>query len=98
MSTLSFRKIEDAVIMLLKKYGAESALLFGSYARGDANENSDIDIIVIGGSNFRRTDIFSFAEDLRMITGRNVDAFEISEVDVGTPFHETIMREGVKIA
>lgn len=98
MSTLSFGEIENAVVVLLKKYGAESALLFGSYARGDANENSDIDIIVIGGPDFRRTDIFSFAEDLRMITGRDVDAFEISEVDVGTPFHETIMREGVKIA
>lgn len=98
MKILSMPEIEEAVRSLLQKYNAESALLFGSYARGDANETSDIDLIVIGGPRFNRPNIFAFAEDLRAITDHDVDAFELSEVNIGTPFHEAILREGVRIA
>ena len=98
MKTLSLNEIKETVLLLLKKYHAESALLFGSFARGTATESSDIDIVVFGGPHFKRTDIFAFAEDLRCITGRAVDAFEISEINIGTPFHSAIMEEGVKIA
>jgi len=90
--------VDSAIQILLSKYHAEYALLFGSYARGDATEDSDIDVVVFGGKNFNKTDIFAFAEDLRMLTGKDVDAFEICEINVGTPFYETIMREGKRIA
>jgi len=30
-----------------KKIGAEKIIIFGSYARGDANEHSDIDLILV---------------------------------------------------
>ena len=90
--------VDDAIRKLLSQYHAEYALLFGSYARGDATENSDIDVVVFGGKDFKKTDIFSFAEDLRMLTGKDVDAFEICEINVGTPFYETVMREGKRIA
>jgi predicted nucleotidyltransferase len=35
------------LIRLLKNYDPEKIILFGSYARGDADEYSDYDIIVI---------------------------------------------------
>ena len=39
-------KISESVQSLLKKYHAEKAILFGSYARGEATEESDIDLII----------------------------------------------------
>lgn len=90
--------IEQIIKELLKVYNAEYAILFGSYARGDATPDSDIDVIVFGGKNFRKTDIFAFAEDLRVRTGKNADVFEICEVDKGTSFYETVIKEGLKIA
>lgn len=95
---LSQQEIFSAVRILLKKYHAEYALLFGSYARGNANEDSDIDLIVVGGPEFKVTNIFAFGEELRQMTNKDVDAFEIREVNEGTPFYETVMREGVRIA
>lgn len=83
---------------LLTKYHAENAIVFGSYARGEATITSDIDIIVIGGKDFQRTDIFAFGEDLRNLTGKNVDAFEISELNKDTPFYNSVMQEGIKVA
>ncbi len=95
---LPITTIENAIRQLLARYHAEYALLIGSYARGEATEASDIDVVVFGGSQFKKMDIFAFAEDLRELTGKDVDAFEICEVNVGTPFYEAVMREGRRIA
>ena len=90
--------IEKSIKSLLVRYHAEYALLFGSYARGEETPDSDIDIVVFGGKNFKKSNIFAFAEDLREALGIDADVFEISEVNEGTPFYDNIMREGVKIA
>ena len=90
--------IENAIRTLLVLYNAEYALLFGSYARGEETPDSDVDVVVFGGKNFKKSNIFAFSEDLREMIGKNVDAFEICEVDTGTTFYENLIREGVKIA
>lgn len=98
MRVLTLQEIESIVKSLLAKYSAEYALLFGSYARGDATPESDIDVIVVGGKNFIPRNIFALAEDLRELSGRDADVFEIREVNAGTPFYEAVMREGIRIA
>ena len=92
------KQVQDAIKALLRRYGAESAVLFGSYARGEQTDSSDIDVIVFGGRNFKKSNIFAFAEELRQMTGKDVDAFEICEVDPQTPFYQSVMEEGIKIA
>lgn len=66
--------------------------------KGEETDGSDIDVLVIGGENFRSKDIFAFGEELRQITKKEVDAFEIREINKDTEFYENIMREGVRIA
>ena len=90
--------VEKTIKELLIRYNAEYALLFGSYARGEETEESDIDVLVFGGDNFKKSNIFAFAEELRQITGKSVDAFEICEVDRSTPFYYNVIKEGIKIA
>ncbi len=41
---LSIKQIKDKVLPIFKKYHINEAYLFGSYARGEANNNSDVDI------------------------------------------------------
>ena len=91
-------EIFAVVRQLLKKYQAESAILFGSYARQEANAASDIDLIVVGGSKFDPTDIFCIAEELHRTMGKAVDVYELREVNTGSAFYNTIMEEGVRIA
>lgn len=95
---LSRQEVESAIKALLQKYHADHAILFGSYAREDADECSDIDVVVVGGENFHGTDIFAFGEDLRELTQKSVDAFEIREINKNTEFYNNILREGVRIA
>ena len=91
-------EIEDCIKLLLQRYHAESALLFGSYARGDATPDSDVDVVMIGGPEFQKMNIFAFAEDLRELTGKEVDAFELCEINEGSSIYQTVMREGRRIA
>ena len=94
----SREKLIAIITAVLKKYHAERAILFGSYARLEADHNSDIDLIVIGGAGFKPTDIFSLAEDLHRSTGKEVDVYEIREIDQLSDFYQTILKEGVQIA
>ena len=75
-------EIFAVVRQLLKKYHAESAILFGSYARQEADVASDIDLI----------------EELHRTMGKAVDVYELREVNAGSAFYHTIMEEGVRIA
>ena len=90
-------EIYKAARAIKLKYGVEKALLFGSYARGDATPQSDLDFLIYGGANFKPTKIFALAEDLRAVLQKNVDVFEISEVNQDSEFYRNIMREGVQI-
>ena len=91
-------EITDVVSSLLKKYRAEKAILFGSYARQEANSGSDIDLVIIGGAGFEPTDVFAIADELYRRMGKNVDVYEIREIDINSAFYSTIMEEGVQIA
>lgn len=90
--------IISVVTNLLRKYNAESAILFGSYAREEATESSDIDLLVIGGPHFDLTDVFALADDLHRATGKDVDVYEVCEISQNSALYQSIINEGVKIA
>ena len=95
---ISQNELFTYIISLIQKYKAQRAILFGSYGRNEADEQSDIDLLVIGGEAFHPTDIFALAEELHQLTGKAVDVYEEQEIDQTSEFYRTIMREGVPIA
>lgn len=94
---LTLEQIKYYVKTLFEKYNIEKAILFGSYARNEATPESDIDIIIIGNNNFEVFDIFAIGEELRTLTGKKVDAYEISEINKNSDIYISIMKEGVEI-
>lgn len=91
-------ELMSMIAQLLKKYNASGALLFGSYARGEAEPESDIDVMVIGGEAFRLMDVFAIAEELHEMTGKAVDVYELTEINQNSEFYHSILREGVAVA
>lgn len=90
---LSFEKISEIVKPIALKYNVEAVYLFGSYARGEATADSDLDFLVFDGDTFKKTLIFALAEELREAFEKAVDVFEIHEVNRDSNFYDTIMRE-----
>lgn len=95
---LNLDDIQRIVKPLAEKYHISEVYIFGSYARNEATSASDIDFLVFGGEHFKQTAIFAFAEELRMQIQKEIDVFEIHEVNRDSTFYETIMRERVKVA
>jgi predicted nucleotidyltransferase len=90
--------IRRIVKPIAEKYRIQNVYMFGSYARGEATYSSDLDFLVYGGEQFKRTMIFAFAEELRKALEKNVDVFEINEINENSDFYHTIMRERVLVA
>ena len=46
---LSIDEIKRRIVPIVVKYGVNSFSLFGSYARGEADDNSDLDFVMDDG-------------------------------------------------
>lgn len=91
---LTIDNIKQAVTKIGKKYGIKSAYLFGSYARGEANENSDIDIIIERGEikNYNAYADFRFELENELGT----DDIDILTMDGVKPrFYELIKNDRI---
>ena len=93
--------INKYIEKISKYYKIEAIILFGSYAKGTQNEDSDIDIAIIS-SDFK--DIFDDMADLIGYTWKidtRIEPHPISKEDyekIATPFVQEVIETGIKVA
>lgn len=88
-----------------KRYAVQAVYLFGSYARGEAREDSDIDLLVdTSGTELRS--LFSLGAlycDLEEALGKQIDLITVSTLEQPAQmpseevFRETVLRERVSL-
>lgn len=94
-TVFSLAELRQMISPLIERYGMRSARLFGSYARGDANGESDIDLLVDRGAcGF--LDICALADDIYRASGKLSDVYDVTELRQG-PFRDSVMREAVAL-
>ena len=83
-------EIKNVVSELAQKYGAQRIYLFGSYARGDMTEASDIDLRIDKGQ-IRGLQLAGLLLDLEEALGTSVDLIPTSSLDATflTAIHES---------
>ena len=94
----TLENIQRLVKPLAEKYRVKEIYLFGSYARGEADEDSDLDFLVYGGEGFKLTNIFELGEALRETLKKKVDVLEINEINQDSDLYKAIMKEKVLVA
>lgn len=77
---LSLKEIRSKVIPLAKEYGVGDLYLFGSYARGEATQTSDVDFHVDPGE-VQGLKFFGFQDELEKALGKKVDLITTSSLD-----------------
>ncbi|MBR1672795.1 MAG: nucleotidyltransferase domain-containing protein [Fretibacterium sp.] len=86
-------EIRQKTAPLAKQYGISKMSLFGSYARGEADEESDVDLVIDRGRLRGLIQYFSFVHDLEENLNCHVDVVTTGIQD--RDFLERITGEGV---
>ncbi len=86
--------IKRRVIPIIIKYGINSFSLFGSYARGEANENSDLDFVMDKG-DLKGLQYVSLVQDLEEEFNCHVDV--ISKGSSNKEFLKAISNEEIPL-
>ena len=85
-------EIKKNIIALAKKFDLDKVILFGSRARGDNQERSDIDLAITG--ELADCIEFSLAADEDIPTLLEFD-FVIIDENLSAELHEAIEKDGV---
>lgn len=95
-NVLTISKIKKIIMPILNKYGITDINLFGSYARGEANSNSDVDIYCDRGNIKNLVEQGKMEDKLEEALGKEVDiVFSSSKMD--SFFKEQIMEDMIKL-
>ena len=79
------------IAQIARRHGASNIRVFGSIARGDADNNSDIDFLVDLESGRSLLDLGGLLMDLQRLLGRPVDV--ITEKGLRPRMRERVLRE-----
>ncbi|MBQ2679664.1 MAG: nucleotidyltransferase domain-containing protein [Firmicutes bacterium] len=97
-------EIKRRVTPVAKKYNLAAVYLFGSYARGEATAESDIDLLVdLTGSSVRGFIFGGLYNDLEEALETEIDLITVAclnqpaEHAAEKQFNETVMRERMMI-
>ncbi len=77
---MSIDEIKEKSAPVLKKWGVSRAVLFGSYASGEAKEESDIDILVELPEDMSLLDFVGLKLDMERAVGKKVDLVEFESI------------------
>lgn len=83
----------EEILNLATQYGAYNVCIFGSVARGEEREDSDIDFLVEMEPGRSLLDWIGLMQDLEDLLGRKVDVATVKGLQ--EYFREQILREAV---
>jgi len=102
MNLLKYKKANIIVNRIIRGYKPEKVIVFGSYARGDIHQGSDLDLVII--KNTKKKFLKRMDEVLELCDGEiavgpliyTQEEFDrmLSE---GNDFLETVVKEGIVV-
>ena len=90
-------EIKNMLNIIFKDTEVKKVTLFGSYAKNEATCNSDIDLVIDSNGKIKGFKLFSLISKIEDLFGKNVDAFEQSEITPNSLVDKEIKRTGVVI-
>jgi predicted nucleotidyltransferase len=85
----------EAILRVARAHGARNVRVFGSAARGDEHENSDVDFLVEMEPGRTLFDLGGLIEALRALLGCNVDV--VTDNGLRPRIRHRVLREAVSL-
>ncbi len=86
-------QLKERLVPIFIENSVRKAVLFGSYGKGSASKESDIDLLVDSG--LKGLSFVGFIEAIRTAVDKDVDVFDITHVEKGSKIDLEIKRTGV---
>lgn len=80
---------------VLSDYPVKYCILFGSYAKGDAKETSDVDLLIV--SDVKGIKFYEMTERLRETLNKRVDVLDLNQLKDNLDLVNEILRDGIRI-
>ena len=85
----------DVILEIARRRGARNIRIFGSVARGDYTDESDIDILIDLEPGRSLLDLGGFAMDLENLLGHRVDV--VTEAGLRTRIRARVLSEAMPL-
>jgi len=85
----------DEILRAAERHGARNVRVFGSVARGEADDASDVDFLVDMEPGRSLLDLGGLLMELRTLLGREVDV--VTEGGLRPRLRERVLREAVPL-
>lgn len=92
---LELEDIIETCSKIFERYNVYFCYLFGSYAKGYAKEDSDIDLLI--DTDVRGIDFYGLIEELRVNLHKKVDLLNIDQLKDNLELTKEILKDGVKV-
>ena len=92
---LSLQAIIERCSSVFELYDVEFCYIFGSYSRTEANERSDVDLLV--STTVTGMDFYGMAERLRQALQKKVDLLGLEQLNNNPELLHDILKDGIKI-
>lgn len=92
---LSLDMIIETCKKIMPQYEVEYCYLFGSYAKDEANEKSDVDLLVATPATGLK--FFGLAERLRKELKKKVDLLDLRQLENNMELLNEILKNGIRI-
>jgi predicted nucleotidyltransferase len=94
---MTVEEIKSIITPLVSPYPISRVILFGSYARGEATDGSDVDLIIDSEGRLSGFDYFGIAGLIMKNLPIKADVFELREINKPSTMFDNIRKEGVVI-
>lgn len=91
----TIEQLKTMLIPVFRLHGVKRAVLFGSYGKGQAGKDSDIDLLV--DSSLRGLHFVGLIEDVRSTVNKDIDLLDVSHVEENSEIDDEIRKTGVLI-
>jgi uncharacterized protein len=85
----------EEILAIAARHGARNVRVFGSVARGEADEKSDVDFLVEMEQGRSLLDMGGLLMDLQDLLGRKVDV--VSERGIKARIRERVLKEAIPL-
>ncbi len=89
------RELREAILSLAARHGAREVRLIGSFARGEARPDSDVDLLVSWDEGTSLLDQAALMLELEELLGRKVDI--ASDGWVRASIRESVYRDAIPL-